>query len=213
MSLPSSQPSAAPLAPVAEDLWGEPALAYHVQPGFAAGVEAGLARLQREAAALWPEPLLLAPPETLHVTLYALVPVRGRFDKPAYWSEVSDRTAALLRAAGAAGAPFTLHFRRLRATDAAIIALAEDPTGLIARLRAAIAAALPPPPGLAHPRYDIIHATLARHASGRPVPAAAVERLAAHPVDLAAPVERLKIVRETRYPCLVLEEIASFPLA
>ena len=153
-----------------------------------------------------------APPEALHVTIYALVPVRGRFDREAYWSAIADKAAALLRAACAEASPFALRFHRLSASDAAVIALAEDPTGQIARLRAAIAAALPPPPGLSHPRYDIVHSSLARHANARPVPAQALARLGAHPVDFAAPVERLKIVRETRYPCLALEEVASFPL-
>ena len=150
--------------------------------------------------------------QSLHVTIYALVPVRGRFDREAYWSAIADKAAALLRAACAEASPFALRFHRLRASDAAVIALSEDPTGQIARLRAAIAAALPPPPGLSHPRYDIVHSSLARHANARPVPAQALARLGAHPVDFAAPVERLKIVRETRYPCLALEEVASFPL-
>jgi len=70
-----------------------------------------------------------------------------------------------------------------------------------------------PPPGLAPMRYDLIHSTLARHAAPDPVPAAAIQIVEALPVAVEAPVARLKIVRETVYPCLAMHELASFPLA
>jgi hypothetical protein len=71
---------------------------------------------------------------------------------------------------------------------------------------------LPPPPGLEHRHYDLVHTTLARFSDPRPVPAEVVQRIEATPVDLPVRVERLKIFRETLFPCLVGEELAAFRL-
>jgi len=90
--------------------------------------------------------------------------------------------------------------------------VAEDPSGLIARLRDAIVERLPPPPGLSPLRYDLVHCTLARFASPTPVPSAFTEDVESRPVDVPVSVERMRIVRETTYPCLVRAEIVSAPL-
>ena len=58
----------------------------------------------------------------------------------------------------------------------------------------------------------MIHTTLARFCDSRGVPAAAVRRVEALPVTLSARIERIKIFRETLFPCLEGEEIASVPL-
>jgi len=61
-------------------------------------------------------------------------------------------------------------------------------------------------------RYNLIHSTLARYRTSDAVPDAVIEAVEAIPVSITAPVERLKIIRETLFPCQVLDEIFSFPL-
>jgi hypothetical protein len=200
------------LHPVPEHLWGQPAAAWHVQPHLDPGTQAALHGLQERVARLWPARLLRAPASALHLTIYPLVPVRGAFDRDAYWDAIADRAVNLLGGLCAAAGPFRLRFERVQAAPAAIIAVARDGSGLIDRIRQAIAERLPPPPGLAPMRYDLIHSTLARHAAPDPIPAAAVAAVEALPVAIEASVARLKIVRETVYPCLVMEELRTLPL-
>ena len=203
----------APLEPLVDDLWGRPSLAYHVQPHFAEGDQEALAAIQHLALSDWPQPLHVPPPDALHVTAYALVPVRGAFDREAYWDEIRDRATDLVRAETATTAPFALRFRGIRVRRDSVIAVAEDPSGLIARLRDAIVERLPPPPGLSPLRYDLVHCTLARFASSTPVPSAFTKEVESRPVDVLVPVERMRIVRETIYPCLFRDEVVSAPLA
>jgi len=200
------------LQTIADDIWGQPCLAYHVQPDLSPRTQAGLAELQNVIAERWPVPLFLAPPEALHVTLYALVQVKHRFDKESYWNSIAAPCRALLEELCRGRRPLNLHFSRLKVTDTAIIAVATDETGLIEKVRYAVAEALPPPPGLKPLRYNLIHTTLARYRTSDPVPDAAVKAVEATPVSLTAPVERLKIIRETRFPCQERDELHSVPL-
>lgn len=200
------------LQTIADDIWGRPCLAYHVQPDLSLQTRTFLGALQEAVAERWPVPLHCAPPEALHVTLYALVQVKERFDKDGYWSRVAEPCRALLAELCAGHGPLELRFSRLKVTDTAIIAVATEETGLIARIRAAIAEVVPPPPGLAPLRYDLIHSTLARYRTSDPVPAPVIEAVEAIPVSVRASVERLKIIRETLFPCVAFDEIFSFPL-
>jgi hypothetical protein len=158
--MPDPMPPAC-LHPVPEDLWGRPALALHVQPHLEPAAQAALHALQGEVALLWPARLHRAPGAALHLTIYPLVPVRGAFDRDAYWAEIAAPALEVLRGLCAAAGPFRLRFERVRVTPAAIIAVARDGSGLIERIRRAVAETLPPPPGLAPMRYDLIHSTLA----------------------------------------------------
>lgn len=200
------------LEPVTDDLWGKPCHAVHVQPHLALQAQADLHGLQQRAAAHWPSALHLAPPHALHVTIYPLVPTTEGFDKNAYWSGIAKASRAIVDEVCAGAAPIELRFSRLQATPVGIIAVAQEETGLIARIRERIVASLPPPPGLAHRHYDLVHTTLARFSDSRPVPVAAVQRIEALPVCVPVRVERIKIFRETLFPCLVGEELASVPL-
>lgn len=200
------------LQTIADDIWGRPCLAYHVQPDLLPETQARLAELQAEAAARWPGPLFLAPPEALHVTLYALVQVKDRFDKEGYWAGIAERCRALIAELCRGHGPLELQFSSLKVTDTAIIAVATDETGLIGRIREAIARVIPPPPGLAPVRYTLIHTTLARYQTSQPVPDEIVRAVESLPVAVTAPIRRLKIVRETLFPCRETDEISSFPL-
>jgi hypothetical protein len=198
--------------PAIDTLWGRPSLAWHIQPGLNEEGQAALAKMQRLVLSHWPAPLHAAPASALHVTIYSLVPIRSAFDKGVYWNAIRAPALELLSRAGAAATPFELRFTGLRVRPDAIIAVAEDPSGVIARLREAIVRDLPPPPGQAPLRYDLIHATLARYGSAAPVPRSAVRAVEAAEVDVGLRVERLRLVRETLYPCLRIEELASVGL-
>lgn len=200
------------LQTIADDIWGEPCLAYHVQPDLSPETRASLGELQKSIADRWPVPLHFAPPEALHVTLYALIQVKERFDKEGYWSRVAEPCRSLLEDLCTGHGPLELRFSKLKVTDTAIIAVATDETDLIARLRERIADLIPPPPGLKPVRYNLIHSTLARYRTSDAVPDNVIGAVEAIPVAIRAPVERLKIIRETLFPCQELDEIFSFPL-
>jgi hypothetical protein len=198
--------------PTADLLWGRPCLAYHIQPGFAAGAQERLHALQQRILPVWPEPLFAGPAPSLHVTLYPLVPVPGGYDKEAYWRTVAGPVRAILEELCADAPAPTLRFRRLKVTPVAIIATAEDETGLFTRIRREVLRRLPAPPGRSHIHYDLVHTSLVRYRSASPVPAALAERIESLPVSVDAAVDRIRLFRETFFPCLVGEELEAFPL-
>lgn len=200
------------LQTIADTIWGRPCLAYHVQPDLSLETRLSLGELQRAIAERWPVPLHFAPPEALHVTLYALIGVKDDFDKEGYWSRIAEPCRSLMDSLCSGNGPLSLRFSGLTVTDTAVIAVATEETGLIARLREAIAEVIPPPPGLKPMRYNLIHSTLARYRTLDAVPDEVVRKVEAIPVSIAAPVDRLKIIRETIFPCQVMDEIFSFPL-
>ncbi len=201
------------LTTIADDLWGRPCLAYHVQPVLPAEAWAALEDLLGPVAGRWPAPLHLGARHMLHVTIYALVPVRGEFDKEGYWRGIAAPSLSLVEELCAGHRPIELHFSRLKVTDTAIIAVAQENSGLIEAIRRRIADTIPPPPGRAPLSYDLIHTTLARYPAAILVPDAVVERIEGLPVSVRALVPAIKLVRETVFPCQHVDEIASVPLA
>ncbi|MBB4039057.1 hypothetical protein GGR34_000692 [Microvirga flocculans] len=197
---------------IADDIWGLPCLAYHVQPSLTAGTRDAFERLQRIIAEQWPEPLHLCPLHGLHVTIYALVPVKAAFDKESYWQAIAEPCRDLLETLCARHEALELQFSRLKVTDTAIIATATEKTGLIEAIRRRIAQDIPPPPGRKPLRYDLIHTTLARYRTAASVPDAVCERIEALPVDIRAPVAKIRLIRETLFPCVMTDDIAGFPL-
>jgi hypothetical protein len=201
-----------PLLPSVDTLYGKPCLAIHVQPHLDPQAQAELQALQQAAVAHWPGAFHEAPSHAFHVTIYPLVPTTEGFDKDAYWSRIAEPSRRLVEELGLGAGPLDLMFHRLQVTSVGIIAVAEDKSGLIDRIRDRIVKTLPPPPGLEHRNYDLVHSTLARFSNPSPVPAEAVRRIEAQSVDLPVRIERLKLFRETLFPCLVGEELAVFPL-
>lgn len=200
------------LQTIADDIWEKPCLAYHVQPGLEPEIRGAFAEVQRAIAELWPEPLHVGPKHGLHVTIYPLVPVKGAFDKDAYWKSIAGQSQSLVEDLCASHRSLELRFSRLKVTDTAIIATAIEETGLIGAIRDRIVSDIPPPPGHKPIIYDLIHTTLARYPTGASIPHAVVERIESLPVSITAPVSCIRLVRETLFPCLVTDEIASIPL-
>ena len=200
------------LHPIADTLFGRACLAIHVQPHLTPDAQGALHDLQRIAAAQWPGAIHLAPAHALHVTIYPLVPTAEGFDKGTYWASIADTTKALVTEICAGSQPFNLRFRALKVMPVGIVAVADNDTALIERLRRRIVETLPPPPGLAHRHYDMIHTTLARFADDHCVEDHSVEAVETVPVDLSIRVERIKLFRETVFPCIAGEELASVSL-
>lgn len=204
--------SAAMLQTIADDIWEKPCLAYHVQPSLEPETREAFAEVQRKIAEHWPEPLHLGPKHGLHVTIYPLVPVKGSFDKEAYWRGIAQQSQTLLEDLCASRQSLELRFSRLKVTDTAIIATATEETGLITAIRNRIVRDIPPPPGHQPIIYDLIHSTLARYPTRASIPDDVIERIESLPVSVTAPVSHIRLVREALFPCLVTDEIASIQL-
>ena len=204
--------SAAMLQTIADDIWGKPCLAYHVQPSLEPETREAFAEVQRSIAEHWPEPLNIGHKHGLHVTIYPLVPVKGAFDKDAYWQGIARQSQSLLEDLCAGHQTLELRFSRLKVTDTAIIVTATEETGLIGAIRDRIVSDVPPPPGHKPIIYDLIHSTLARYRTRASIPNDVVRHIESLPVSIMAPVTQIRLVRETLFPCLVTDEIASIPL-
>lgn len=200
------------LQTIADDIWGQPCLAYHVQPSLEPETREAFAQVQRSFVEIWPEPLHVGPRPGLHVTIYPLVMVKGGFNKDQYWRSIARQAQDLLEEVCTGHRTLELRFSRLKVTDTAIIATATDETGLIDAIRERIVRDIPPPPGQKPIIYDLIHSTLARYGTKASIPDEIVERIESLPVSITAPVRRMRLVRETLFPCLVTDEIAAIPL-
>jgi hypothetical protein len=205
--------SEAGLPVTADPQWDRPCLGYLAQARLADDALARLVAIQVRLPDLVPVPLHLCPAWSLHVTVYGLVPPRwpDDVDKARHWAAIAPGCVAALHAIGGSGPRLVLTFDRVAVTPMAVIATARDPSGLVARLRAAFADGARHP-GNPAPRYDIIHVTLARFAAAGTVPAAAAAAAALPPGGDAA-VARLEIVRERVYPSLAVDELATVMLA
>jgi hypothetical protein len=205
--------SGAMLQTIADDIWGRPCLAYHVQPSLEPETREAFEGLQQAIAGIWPQPLHIGPKHGLHVTIYPLVPVKGQFDKKAYWQSIARQSQDLLEELCTGHRSLELRFSRLKVTDTAIIVTATEESGLIEAIRQRIVSDIPPPPGHKPIIYDLIHSTLARYQTRASIPKDVIEAIEALPVSVTAPVTQIRLVRETLFPCLATDEIASIPLS
>lgn len=190
--------------------WGQSCRAYHVcvRPGPTAATE--LAAVQ--ARVLDVEPALLAVPEhALHANLIWLLPVNQEFDHPKdeLWQRRAPQWLATLADAANRTSGFRLTFRRLAATNAAIIAVADQPNCLSA-LRRELTPALRLP-GRAG-SGDLAHMTLFRYAAPFGDPASLLRSVAAAEFRVEVDVSELVVVKERVYPCLDYEIVRRLPL-
>lgn len=182
--------------------WGRPLVSYTVMRLLEAPAREACLQAIAQAAAIagGMGNLLVAPAETLHLSLYAIAPVRSDFDKDAWWAEHGDGALAVFRRWCDTHPATVLRFRQLRATSTAIIAVAER-NEAVWSLRRMMQAEVPPPPG-GTPNYDMIHMTLARYARPDAFPADAAARIAALPLRVDVPLDQASLIRETAYPLL-----------
>ena len=123
------------LQTIADEIWGRPCLAYHVQPSLEPEARDAFEAVQQAFAALWPEPLHVGPKHGLHVTIYPLLTVWGDYDKDAYWQSIAGRIQTHPRGPLRRPSALELRFSGLKVTDTAIIATATEESGLIAAIR------------------------------------------------------------------------------
>ena len=200
------------LTVTADDMWGRQCLAYNIQAVIPGGLAGALASIQQELGRIELPAFNPCPRETLHISIFALVPVRSAAaGKKEYWENVSSKAVADLEGLCRGRRAMAVGFDELRVTPTAIIAAAHVVPELIAGIRSHYSA-WPAHPGWSRPQYDIIHVTLARFAATARVPDALVREVTARPISLAAHISRLQLVRETIYPSLKAEVLAAFDL-
>jgi hypothetical protein len=194
------------------DQWGAPCLGYLLVLRPDPAATAALSAVQDGVHAL--EPTLLRQPEAAFHSLVAfLVPVFAEPGQPkdeiwqqhaADWLDVMSRAAAALMTS-----PIRLCFRRLIATSAAIIAVADLPNP-ITELRRDLTAALDLPWPLA--KGPLVHVTLFRYSEPLADPAGLLRYLQAQDLAIAAEISELLMVRETTFPSLEYEVLHRLPI-
>lgn len=182
-----------------DNRWGQPCLAYNVfiEPDPAGRAE--LAAIQDRLLRLEPELLRLSP-DWLHITGVNLLGLYDEFDRPKdeLWRERGAAWLAQLTELAAGTEPFRLCYRHVVATQAAVIAIADEPNGLTS-FRNAARAALEVPGRLAN-SHEIVHTTLFRYARPLRDPAVLLARLASTEFLARLQVSELVVAREHTYP-------------
>jgi hypothetical protein len=195
------------------DRWGQPCRAYNacIQPGPDAA--AALVAIQESAQRLEPS-LLRVPEPALHANLTWLLPVHKEFGAPKdeLWQQHGPRWAGTLAEVGGRTSTFRLRYRRLAATNSAIITVADEPNGLSV-LRRELVPLLRPPGGAS--AGDLVHMTLFRYAGPLHDPAALLRWADATEFCVDVHVSELVIIRERVFPSLdfdILHRVALAPV-
>jgi hypothetical protein len=187
---------------IRDEYWSQPLVSYTIMQMLEPAVREACVGVLRQVSAIAgsADYLLIAAAETFHLSLYAIAPVRSDFDKDAWWQIHGEQALAVFRRWCAAQPATLLHFRELRVTQTAVIAVAE-PHEAVWSLRRVLRAEVPQPPG-GTPNYDMIHMTLARYAQPEKLPTDFAARVAALPLDLKVRLFEPTLMRETAYPLL-----------
>jgi len=195
-----------------DPLWGRRCVAYNLQAELTDDARQVLVQAQ-ELLQTTGSGLLRCPPDTLHISVACILSVRERYGVPkgVLWKRYGSQWVASLRNILAAVRPFEIVFRRLKVTDAAVIAVAQprDEVGII---RAGVTRMLA---DVGVPSYQpsIIHTTVLRYGS----PDLHGERLtglaSTYNIKVIVPVRRIVLSKETVYPSLFTQAIECLPLA
>lgn len=195
-----------------DPLWQKECLAYNLQFVFPAETQTRLTDLQSQIQDFEPSALLRCPAESLHVSILRLIAVRHEYsrDKDQIWAEHRERCLSALREITEDAPPFIISFQQIVATDAAVIALADD-DGSLQRLRASLLAKLPSIEGW-RDNTNMIHTTLFRYASRLHDPRRFLTHLSNLGCDLSVLVDEVRLRKELVYPSLASEPLATFRL-
>jgi hypothetical protein len=190
--------------------WGEPCLGYLVIGRPPAAMANVLATVQDQVQAIEPE-LHRQPSAALHSTVGFLVPVFRPVDhdKDEIWRQHGPGWLAGIGAAAAESGPLRLSFRRLVATEAAVIAVADVPnpvTGLRERLTAGLDLRWPLTKG------PLVHVSLFRYRQPLRDPARLLDLLASIDAAIDTEIGELLVVRETTFPLLEYEVMQRVPI-
>ncbi len=191
--------------------WGQPCRGYLIIARPPAAMITALAAVQDQVLAAEPG-LSRQPARALHSTTGFLIPVFQPVDgdKDEIWRQHGPAwLAAIAAAAAAEPGPLRLSFRRLVATDAAIIAVADAPNpveGLRGRLAADLDLRWPLTKG------PLVHVSLFRYRQPLRDPARLLALLAAIDAGIETEIGELLVVRETTFPLLEYEVEQRVPI-
>jgi hypothetical protein len=192
--------------------WGQPTLGYILMFRPDPAAVAGLAAVQDLVLAA--EPSLLRQPESqLHNSVAWLLATREDFGRPKdeIWQEQGEDWLKIITSVTDETGPMRLRFHKIVMTNAAVIAIAEEPNP-VAPLRRELTAAL----GLDWPiTYDslgTVHVTLLRYRQPLADPAGLLRRISAASISVETDVSELILVRETVYPTLDYDILRHLPL-
>jgi hypothetical protein len=191
--------------------WGQPCRAYNVCTRAGSTGAAALAAIQASTLRLEPS-LLRVPEHALHANLAWLLPVHQEFDRPKdeLWRRYGPQWIATLADVAARTSSFRLCYRRLVATNSAVITVADEPNRLSA-LRRELMPLLDVPGSRS--AGDLAHITLFRYARPLRDPASLLRWLAATEFRLDIDVSELLVIRERIFPSLNYEILHRLPLA
>jgi hypothetical protein len=191
--------------------WGQPCRAYNVCIRPSPTAAAALSALQARVLRLEPS-LLRVPEQALHANLVWLLPVHQEFGRPKdeLWQQHGPRWVATLADAATTVTSFRLTFRRLAATNSAVITVADAPNSLSALRRELMP--LLRLPGSAS-AGDLAHITLFRYAAPLHDPASLLHWAAATTFCVEIDVSELLVIKECVYPSLDYEILNRLPLA
>ena len=192
--------------------WGAPGVGYLLLFRPDAAASAALAEVQEQVLAL--EPALLRQPEAqLHTSVAWLLPVGREFSEPKddLWAEHGESWLKITGAITDGMPPMRLRYRRLVVTDAAIIAVAEEPTP-VGGFRRELTAALGLPWPISYSSVEVVHTTLFRYRQPLSDPAGLLRRVEEMPVAIETEVSELLMVRESMYFTFSYEVLQRLPL-
>jgi hypothetical protein len=190
--------------------WGRTCLGYLLvaQPDLAAAT--AFTAVQDRLLAL--EPVLLRQPAyALHVTAGLLVPVLSELDRPKdeIWREHGPSWTDAIASAAASTQAGPLRFRQLLMTDAAIIAVAEEPNP-VSELRRALNGLLDLPWPLA--KGELVHCTLFRYRDRLARSEELSRGVRSVPLAVDTDVTEVLIARTTTFPFLDFDVCHRIPL-
>jgi len=192
--------------------WGAPGIGYLLIFRPDAAASAALARVQEQVLAL--EPTLLRQPESqLHTSVAWLLAVGRDFGEPkdAIWAARGDDWLKIMASITERTEPMRLCYQRLVVTDAAVIAVAQEPTP-VGEVRRELTAGLGLPWPISYSSVEVVHTTLFRYSAALRDPAGLLQRLEAMPVSIETSVSELLMVRESMYYTARYEVLRRLPL-
>jgi hypothetical protein len=194
------------------DRWGQPCLGYVLLYRPDQDATTALADIQQDLLAREPT-MLRQPTAQLHASIAWPLAVGREFDQPKdeIWRQHGEHWLKIITAATDAGEPMRLRYRRLVVTNAAIIAIAEEPNP-IGDLRRELTAALGLPWQICYGSVGIVHTSLLRYSGPLADPAGLLRHLHSTPIAVETQVSELLMIREVRYPTLDYQILQRLPL-
>jgi hypothetical protein len=193
--------------------WGKPTLGYILMFRPDPAAVAGLAAVQDIVLAAEPS-LLRQPGSQLHSSVAWLLSTQAKFGRPKdeIWQEHGDDWLKIITGLTDTTGPMRLRFRKIVMTNAAVIAIADEPNP-VAGFRRELTAALGLDWPITYESLGVVHVTLLRYRQPLADPAGLLSRISAASISVETDISELIMVRETVYPTLDYEVLRHLPLS